>query len=164
MTQTISLIAAMSHQRIIGKDNQMPWHLPADLQHFKRVTLGKPVLMGRKTYESIGKALPGRKNIVITRDVSYQLDDAMVVHSVEDALAIVQQIEEVMIIGGAQIYQQTLHLAQKLYLTFIDCELEGDAVFPQWNEQVWSELSRTQHQKDEKNPFNYTFVELLRKT
>ena len=120
----IAMIAAMANNRVIGKDNQMPWHMPADLAHFKRTTLGKPVIMGRKTYESIGRALPGRLNIVITTDTSYQLADAEVVNTIEDALSQAQQQapDEVMIIGGGKIYSSLLTKADRLYLTLIDLD------------------------------------------
>ena len=130
----IAMIAAMANNRVIGADNAMPWHLPADLAHFKRTTLGKPVIMGRKTYESIGRALPGRLNIVITRDDQYSLEDATVVHSPEEALALAneQDTPEVMIIGGGNIYQQFLPQASTLYLTFIDLDVAGDTQFPDY--------------------------------
>ncbi len=126
----IAMIAAMANNRVIGKDNQMPWHLPADLKHFKKVTLGKPVIMGRKTYQSIGKALPGRRNIVISRQSGALSTDADWVQSIELALALVQHEAEVMIIGGAEIYRQVLPLADTLYITDIDLTVEGDAFFP----------------------------------
>jgi dihydrofolate reductase len=157
----ISMIAAMADNRIIGADNDMPWHLPADLKHFKSVTMGKPVLMGRKTYESIGRALPGRPNIVITTNKSYSLADATVVTSIEAAMQEASAFEEVMIIGGGSIYQSML--AQRLYLTFIDLKVAGDTQFPDYEANAnWTEVAREIHQKDEKNPHNYTFVTLER--
>jgi len=153
------MIAAMANNRIIGADNDMPWHLPADLKHFKATTMGKPVLMGRKTYESIGKALPGRTNIVITANKSYSLDDAIVVNSVEAAMQEAAAFDEVMIIGGGSIYQSMLLQATRLYLTFIDLEVDGDTQFPDYEAIAnWQELSRETHHKDEKNPYDYTFV------
>ncbi|MFC4700542.1 type 3 dihydrofolate reductase [Glaciecola siphonariae] len=154
----------MAKNRIIGKDNQMPWHLPADLKHFKSTTLGKPVIMGRKTYESIGKALPGRQNIVISRKDSYQLNDACVVPSCEDAIAVAQKTsDDVMIIGGGTIYQAFLPQATHLYLTFIDAELEGDTQFPEWETMAtWQELQREAHEADDKNKYPYAFVTLAR--
>jgi len=160
----ISMIAAMAENRIIGADNDMPWHLPADLKHFKSVTMGKPVLMGRKTYESIGKALPGRPNIVITGNQDYQLDDAVVVNSIEAAMQEASSFDEVMIIGGGSIYQSMLAQAQRLYLTFIDLEVQGDTQFPDYEAHAaWTEVAREQHLKDDKNPYNYTFVTLERR-
>ncbi|WP_240701156.1 type 3 dihydrofolate reductase [Pseudoalteromonas sp. CO325X] len=157
----ISMIAAMAKGRIIGKDNDMPWHLPADLKHFKQVTLGKPVIMGRKTLESIGRALPGRRNIVITRNSDYAFEGAEVVTSVQQALAQVEDVEEVMVIGGGHIYEQFLPLASSLYLTFIDLQVEGDTRFPDY-EQVgrWRCVERVSHSKDATNPHNYEFVTL----
>jgi dihydrofolate reductase len=160
----LSMIVAMAHNRIIGADNDMPWHLPADLQHFKRTTMGKPVVMGRKTYESIGKALPGRHNIVITTNSEYTLDDASVVYSVEEALALCAQEEEVMIIGGGSIYALLIDHTDTLHLTFIDKDVAGDTQFPDWNEYgQWQEVSREAHHADDKNPHDYEFVTLQRK-
>lgn len=159
----ISMIAAMANHRIIGADNDMPWHLPADLKHFKAVTMGKPVLMGRRTYESIGKALPGRPNIVITSNESYSLNDATVVHSIEAAMQKAAAFDEVMIIGGGKIYQSMLSQAQRLYLTFIDLTVDGDTQFPDYEANAnWQEVSRETHKKDDKNPYDYTFVTLER--
>ncbi|MBT1450240.1 type 3 dihydrofolate reductase [Glaciecola sp. XM2] len=160
----VSLIAAMAKDRVIGKDNQMPWHLSADLKHFKAVTLGKPVIMGRKTYESIGKALPGRQNIVISGQQDYQLDDALVVASCEEALAAAEPLsDDVMIIGGGTIYKTFLPQATHLYLTFIDLVVTGDTHFPDWHgDGNWHEVERAAHQKDDKNPYNYEFVTLAR--
>lgn len=155
----ISLIAAMAKNRIIGKDNQMPWHLPADLGHFKAVTLGKPIIMGRKTYESIGRPLPGRKNIVISTNKAYMLDGCETATSLEEALELVKEVEEVMIIGGGFLYAQTLSQANKLYLTFIDLVVDGDTLFPDFKTLNIKEIKREDHQKDEKNPYDYVFVD-----
>ena len=159
----IAMIAAMANNRVIGKDNQMPWHLPADLKHFKKVTLGKPVIMGRKTYQSIGKALPGRRNIVISRQSGALSDDADWVQSIEQALALVQHEAEVMIIGGAEIYRQVLPLADTLYITDIDLTVEGDAFFPDYQAvATWRESAYEQHQPDPQNPHSYHFRTLNR--
>lgn len=162
----ISLIVAMANDRVIGKDNQMPWHLPADLKHFKAITLGKPVIMGRKTHESIGMVLPGRKNIIISRNPDYRSDfhneHCEVVTSLEAALEATADEEEIMIIGGANIYGQMIDQADKLYLTFIDLDTDGDARFPDWTHHDWKEISRETHQPDEKNKYHYHFVELHR--
>ena len=161
----IAMIAAMANNRVIGADNAMPWHLPADLAHFKRTTLGKPVIMGRKTYESIGRALPGRLNIVITRDDQYSLEDATVVHSPEEALALAneQDTQEVMIIGGGNIYQQFLPQASTLYLTFIDLDVAGDTQFPDYEASGDWDMSEEQvHTPDDKNQYGYRFVTLQR--
>lgn len=128
----ISMIAAMANDKVIGKDNQMPWHLPADFAWFKRCTMGKPVIMGRKTYESIGRPLPGRHNIVISRDASLVIDGVSTVSSIEQALELVKDNEEVMIIGGGSIYQACLELASRLYITEIKADIAGDTRFPDW--------------------------------
>jgi dihydrofolate reductase len=160
MTKTIiSLVAAMAKNRVIGKDNAMPWHLPADLKHFKAVTLGKPIIMGRKTYESIGRPLPGRQNIVISRNADYQLEGCDTVTSFEAAMKMVSHIEEVMIVGGGFLYSQVLPQANKLYLTFIDLEVDGDTQFPAYEHLSLKEVHRESHSADEKNPYNYDFVD-----
>ncbi len=158
----ISMIAAMDSNRAIGIKNQLPWHLPADLQHFKALTLGKPIVMGRNTYESIGKPLPNRTNIVVTRDQNYQAPGCNIAYSFEDAITQAGNAEELMIIGGASLYEQTLKHANKLYLTFVDTEVVGDAFFPKWNPEEWKELSREHYEKDEKNNYAYSFVTLER--
>lgn len=157
----ISLIAAMADNRVIGKDNDMPWHMPADLKHFKQVTLGKPVVMGRRTFESIGRPLPGRKNVVITRNQDWQHTGVEVVNSPSDALALLANEPEVMVIGGGNIYQQFLPMASFLYLTFIDLQVEGDTQFPDWQTVgEWQEIETVKHLKDEKNANDYQFVTL----
>jgi dihydrofolate reductase len=155
----ISLIAAMANNRVIGKDNQMPWHLPADLGHFKAVTLGKPVIMGRKTYESIGRPLPGRRNIVISRNSDYKVEGCDTAISLEEAMELVNEVEELMIIGGGHLYSQAMPLADRLYLTFIDLNVGGDTLFPEFEHLKLTEVKREKHLKDEKNPYNYQFVD-----
>ncbi|WP_339723122.1 type 3 dihydrofolate reductase [uncultured Paraglaciecola sp.] len=167
----ISMIAAMANNRVIGADNAMPWHLPADLKHFKKVTLGKPIIMGRKTYASIGKALPGRLNIVVSTDVNFTLPDATVVNSCEQAIDVAanycaqQQIEdpEVMIIGGGTIYQHFLAFCHRLYLTQIDLDVAGDTYFPDYNAKyVWQETESESHHAEPLNPYNYRFISLVK--
>ncbi|MFQ1649526.1 type 3 dihydrofolate reductase [Aeromonas veronii] len=155
----ISMIAAMAHDRVIGKDNQMPWHLPADLAHFKRVTLGKPVLMGRKTFESIGRPLPGRRNLVISRNPDYQAEGIEMVGSVEAALALLagSSVEELMVIGGGHLYAEMLPSADCLYLTRIDLAVEGDTRFPAFDDGQWQRVDCESHPADEKNPHPYSF-------
>lgn len=155
----ISMIAAMAHDRVIGKDNQMPWHLPADLAHFKRVTLGKPVLMGRKTFESIGRPLPGRRNLVISRNPGYQAEGIEVVGSVEAARALLagSAVEELMVIGGGHLYAEMLPSADCLYLTQIDLAVEGDTRFPAFDDGQWQRIYCESHPADEKNPHPYRF-------
>ncbi|MHB9954223.1 type 3 dihydrofolate reductase [Vibrio campbellii] len=153
----ISMIAAMADNRIIGKDNQMPWHLPADFAWFKRCTMGKPVVMGRKTYESIGRPLPGRLNIVISRDASLSIEGVTTVTSIEQALEIAGEVEEVMIIGGGAIYAACLPMANKLYVTHIEAEIQGDTQFPDWGNEFKETYSEA-YQADEKNAYNMRFT------
>lgn len=158
----ISLIVAMAHDRVIGKNNAMPWHLPADLKHFRTITTGKPVIMGRKTFESIGKALPNRRNIVISRNPDYIAHGCEVVTSLHEAIAKVAHEHEICIIGGAQIFQESLPLADRLYLTFIDLTVDGDTFFPSWVQSEWRELSRESAPPDAQNAYPLTFVTLDR--
>nr|WP_256260950.1 type 3 dihydrofolate reductase [Shewanella sp. NIFS-20-20] len=155
------MIAAMANNRVIGKDNTMPWHLTEDLQHFKAMTLGKPILMGRKTYESIGRALPGRLNIVMTRNESWQAPGVSRVSTVEAAKALVADCEELVVIGGGELYRQLLPQADKLYLTLIDLDVEGDTHFPDWQASQWLLESEQQHQNE--NGLKYKFINLIRK-
>ncbi|MDK9775209.1 MULTISPECIES: type 3 dihydrofolate reductase [Vibrio] len=155
----ISMIAAMADNRIIGKDNQMPWHLPADFAWFKRCTMGKPVVMGRKTYESIGRPLPGRLNIVISRDASLTIEGVTTVTSIENALDVVGEVDEVMIIGGGAIYSACLPMANKLYVTHIEAEIDGDTQFPDWGSEFKETYSEA-YQADEKNAYNMRFTVL----
>ncbi|MFM2486739.1 type 3 dihydrofolate reductase [Celerinatantimonas yamalensis] len=161
----ISMIAAMAKNRVIGRDNQMPWHLPADLQHFKQTTLGKPILMGRRTYESIGRALPGRRNYVLTRDSHWQAADVTTVGQLQQAIAIEQQhgSSELVIIGGGQLYQRYLPQVKRLYLTLIDLDVDGDTHFPDYQSGDWSISTQTQYYADERNPYNYLFMQLERR-
>lgn len=161
----ISMVAAMANNRVIGKNNKMPWHLPADLKHFKRVTLGKPVVMGRKTFDSIGQLLPGRRNIVISRTVPTDTKGAEWVTSLKQAFELLQQQEEVMVIGGAEIYRQCLPLAQRLYLTEIDLSIDGDAYFPDYQSErayEWRLIGESHHPADTNNPYHCRFITLQR--
>lgn len=170
----IAMIVAAAQNGVIGKDNQMPWHLPEDLKYFKRVTMTKPVVMGRKTYESIGRPLPGRQNIVVTRQQGWRPEDdsgreqvlvcadldAALVAAKESAQA--SEVDEVMVIGGAQIYAACSDLADRLYLTEVKAEPQGDAYFSQDTTRGWVEVERQEHLACEKNPYNYAFVVLDR--
>ncbi len=160
----LSLIAAMAQNGVIGRGNQLPWRLPADLKHFKTVTMGKPVIMGRKTWESIGRPLPGRTNIVVTRNPYFLASNCLVAHSIEEALEIAHDNgeEEVFILGGGEIYAQSMPYWDRLYITEIDLETEGDVFFPEWDESEWRERRREAHPPDEKNPYPYTFRVLER--
>lgn len=163
----LSLIVALAENRVIGQHNQLPWHLPNDLKYFKRVTLGKPLIMGRKTYESIGRPLPGRVNIVITRQANYQPpganDSVKLVASLEAAHQLAQQIceqngkDEAMIIGGAEIYTQALAMVDCMYLTEVHANVEGDAWFPEFDRRAWKKVSGEDHQAEGKNPYAYSF-------
>lgn len=158
----ISIIAAMADNRVIGINNQLPWDLPADMKWFRQNTMGKPVLMGRKTYDSIGKPLPKRRNIVISRDESLKIDGCDVVCSAEDAFQLCSDEAEVMIIGGASFYEQTLPQADRLYLTLVHSEIDGDAWFPEIDFSQWQEVERIDHHADEANAFDYSFLILER--
>ena len=160
----IALIAAQAENRVIGLDNQMPWHLPEDLQYFKKVTLGKPVIMGRKTFESIGRPLPGRTNIVITRQGDWAAEGAVTVSSLEQGLevAATEEPEELMVIGGAQIYAMAMPVAQRIYLTQINQAFEGDAWFPELGEE-WQQVSR-QDGRSTKQDLGYSFLTFERVT
>ena len=160
----LALIVAVAENGVIGKNNALPWRLPEDLRHFKRVTLGKPVIMGRKTFESIGKPLPGRTNIVITRNAAYQAAGVSVVLSLAAALALAQAVaaqdgaEEVMVIGGAEIYRAALPQADQLYLTEVQASVAGDAVLPDMNWDQWLEVSRERHTASTPDGYDYSFV------
>ena len=158
----ISLIVAMDRNRLIGRGNALPWHLPADLQHFKATTMAKPVVMGRKTYESIGRPLPGRHNIVISRNAAFAAPGCTVVASLEAALRAAGAVAEIMIIGGAQLYAEALPHAQRIYLTRIDADFDGDAWFPALDATVWRECQCEEHPPDERNPHPYSFLVLER--
>lgn len=144
----IALVAAMAKNRVIGLNNSMPWHIPEELQYFKSITMGKPIIMGRKTFDAIGRRLlPGRQTIVLTRDQDLHGDGFIVARSVNEALAAAGNVPEVMIVGGAGIYQEFLPLAQRLYLSIIDQEFNGDAFFPEFEETEWKLISENIHQK-----------------
>ncbi|OZG72032.1 dihydrofolate reductase [Hahella sp. CCB-MM4] len=159
----LSLIVARAENGVIGMNNQLPWRLSNDLQYFKRVTMGKPIIMGRKTYESIGRPLPGRTNIVVTRNPEWRADNVVVVHSLSQALEAVHDADEVMLIGGAELYQQGLGLASTVYLTEVKASPEGDAYFSELSEE-WEEVSRQPQEADEKNQFEHDFVVYKRST
>ncbi len=158
----ISLIAAMDRNRLIGAENRLPWHIPADLQHFKALTMGKPIIMGRRTFESVGRPLPGRHNIVVTSDSAFGAEGCTVVHSVDQALAAASRHPEAMVIGGAALYGQLLARAQRMYLTLVDGAFEGDVYFPIWPTREWCEVQRQDYQPDQRNPYPFSFVVLER--
>ncbi len=155
----ISLLVAMDRNQLIGKNNDLPWRLPADLAYFKRVTMGHTIIMGRKTYDSIGRPLPGRENIIVTRDTSYKAEGCKVIHSIEEIVKMNQQTDqELFVIGGAEIFKEILPHSDRLYITEINKEFEGDTYFPAFEKDKWKVTSREQGIKDEKNPYDYTFL------
>ncbi len=155
---TISLIVAHASNRVIGRDGEMPWYLPADLRHFKQTTMGKPIVMGRKTFDAIGKPLPGRANIVVTRDKAWTAEGVTVVHSLDEAYAAAGEVEEIMVIGGGQLYAEALPQAQRIYVTEIVGEVEGDTWFPELDPDEWQEISRLSRAEDGPNPWDLNFV------
>ncbi|MEE9452206.1 MAG: type 3 dihydrofolate reductase [Gammaproteobacteria bacterium] len=159
----ISIIAALSQNYVIGHNNQLPWHLSADLRHFKKLTLGKPIVMGRKTFVSIGKPLPGRKNIVVSRDKNFHAEGILVVNSLDAAIEAAADAPEIMITGGSVLFEQAMPLVSRMYLTFIAKDFEGDVFFPQWDKQQWHEVSREDHLQNADNPLSYSFVTLQKK-
>lgn len=169
MSMKLALISAMSRNRVIGRNNALPWYLPEDLKYFKRVTMGKPVIMGRKTRESIGRPLPGRSNIIVSRNTRFEADGARVVHSLDEAIAMARNIvlinggDEAVVMGGAEIYRQALPLADRLYLTRVHAEVEGDTFFPEFDAGQWLEIGREDFPASGANPYDYSFVILERK-
>ncbi len=160
----ISMIVAVADNGAIGKDNKMLWHIPEDFKYFKATTMGKPMIMGRKTFESIGRPLPGRLNVVVTRDQNWQADGVLVCHDLDDALsaafaeAEAKNAGEVMIVGGAQIYAMMMDRAERIYYTEVHCEYDYDAAFPALDKAIWQEVSREDHQGDGQGKPNYSFV------
>jgi dihydrofolate reductase len=161
MKKSITLIAAMGKNRAIGLDGRMPWHLPAELQHFKQATMGKAILMGRKTWQSIGRPLPGRQNIVISRNPDFAAAGADVSASLSAAVEIAKA-DEIMVIGGGQLYTLALPLARRLVLTLIDIEPEADTWFPEWDINQWQQTEERHFQIDDSNELAYRIVELTR--
>lgn len=159
----ISLVAAMDRNGLIGAQGRLPWRLPADLRHFKRVTLGKPVIMGRGTWESIGRPLPGRENIVVSARMGAEEPRITVVPDLAQALAAASRHPEAMVIGGASLFAQSLSRAARMHLTFVDAELRGDTWFPRYDPQEWQEIEREERPADDENPYALTFVTLERR-
>lgn len=163
MSQIISIVVAVAENNAIGKNNQLLWHLPADLKHFKNITSGRTVVMGRKTYDSIGKPLPNRKNIIITRQKDLILSGADVVSSLEEALSVDKESKEIFIIGGAEIYKNALPFTNRIYLTTVHQQYEADTFFPAFDRSEWKETSHDYHPADEKNSVACTFSTLEKK-
>lgn len=159
----ITIVAAMARNQGIGMNGEMPWHLPGELRHFKEVTMGKPIVMGRKTWESIGRALPGRQNIVVSRNPAFDAPGCDLARSLEEAIGMARG-EEVMIIGGGELYRQALADADRMILTEVDCEPQADTWFPEWDKGEWEQVSVRQEQANEKNPCDYRVVEWIRET
>ncbi len=155
----VTIVVAISENHVIGKDNKLLWHLPADLKHFKDITTGHSIIMGRKTYESVGKPLPKRRNIIITRQ-AISIEGCEVVNSVEAALELCKGEQEVFIVGGAEIYRQSLNLTDRIYLTIVHQTFEGDSFFPEIDPKQWKEVSREDHQPDDRNSLPYSFITL----
>ena len=154
----ISLIAALAQNRVIGIENRLPWKLPEDLAHFKALTLGHPILMGRKTFESLGRPLPGRRNIVITRNPDYQSSGCEIAVSIGDAIALCAEAEEIFFIGGAELYKQVVPLVDRLYLTEVEIEAQGDAWFPDYDCSAFREVSRESHTGEKGDALGFDFV------
>lgn len=157
--KTITLVAAMAANRAIGLDGRMPWHLPRELKHFKETTMGKPIVMGRKTWESIGRVLPGRQNLVVTRNRDYSATGCDIAGSLKQAIEMARA-EEVMVIGGGQLYAEALPLADRMVLTLVDCKPQADTWFPEWDQKEWIENSSRDELADEKNPYAYRVIDL----
>jgi dihydrofolate reductase len=157
----IAIIAALARNRVIGRGNRLPWHLPDDLRHFKRLTLGRPIIMGRRTWESLPGLLPHRTHVVVTRDPDYRAQGAVVVRSLEEAVAAAGG-EEALVVGGAQLYALALPRASRLYLTLVDAQVEGDAFFPEIDPAAWREVAREPHAADERHAYPFAFVTLER--
>ncbi len=160
---TVSLVVAHAENRTIGRGGKLPWHLPADLQFFKRLTTNHTIVMGRKTYESIGRPLPNRRSIVITRDPGYRADGVDIAPSLEEALAMAAGDDDVFIIGGAEVFEQGIPLAERIYLTKIHAQVEGDVWFPPIDEGEWTVISREDHAADDRHAYAFTFITYQRK-
>lgn len=160
----ISLIVAMDQNRVIGKNNELPWHLPADLQYFKKVTMGHPIIMGRKTFESIGRVLPGRENVIVTRNQDFKAEGSVVLHDIEQIKTFADsRDEEVFVIGGAEIFKEILPVTDRLYITEIHETFEGDTFFPVIDENQWDKISSNSGSIDEKNRYAHDFIILQKK-
>ena len=164
MSIRLSLMVAKASNNVIGRNNKLPWYLPNDLKYFKQVTFGKPVIMGRKTWDSLGKPLPGRTNIVITRQPDFQAEGAKVVATLEEAVTMAENVafiegqEEAVIMGGAEIYSLALPQADRLYLTEVHANVEGDTFFPEYDASEWQQIAREDFVAEGPNPYDYSFV------
>lgn len=161
MTQNLSLIVAIAKNGVIGKDNTLPWHLPEDLKRFRALTTGHHIIMGRKTYESLGRLLPGRTTVIVSRNADYKVEGALTAGSLEAAVALCKDDNEAFIIGGAELYKDALKLANKLYITQIDLEVQGDAFFPEFDKSAWKETLREAHTSAQGLSFSYITLQRL---
>ena len=159
----LSIIVAMDKNRVIGKDGNLPWHISSDLKNFKKITMGKPILMGRKTHESIGEVLPGRENIILTKKRNYFVEGCIVKNDLDEVLSNFKKVSELIVMGGATLYEQTLDKAEKLYITEVRACIEGDIFFPEYDPDQWVEISRNSFEADENNEYDYSFTVLERK-
>lgn len=162
MQTVVSIIVAMANNRTIGLNNTLPWRCPEDLKHFKSLTMGHHMIMGRKTFDSIGKPLPGRTTVVVTRNTSLKIEGCVMAHSLQQAIDICSGDSEIFIVGGAELYLQALPLADKLYITEIQQDVQGDAFFPEFNHSKWREISRVKHSQLQPQPLDYHFVKYKR--
>ncbi|MBU6460237.1 MAG: dihydrofolate reductase [Proteobacteria bacterium] len=154
----LSLIVAIAKNRVMGINNQMPWHLPDDLDYFKRITLGHHMIMGRKTFDAIGRVLPGRKTIVVTRNPAWHASGCIRANSLEESLELSKQDNEIFLVGGGDLFKQSLHLAHRIYLTQINTIIQGDTYFPIINHKIWREIKRHHHPKDSRHPLDFDFI------
>jgi dihydrofolate reductase len=159
----IAFVVAWDRNRVIGKGGRLPWHLPDDMKHVRELTVGKPLIMGRRTYESIGKPLPKRTSIVLTRDPAFRANGVLIAHTPEEALALASEAPEVIVFGGAEIFERFLPIADRIYLTEVDAEVEGaDTVFPRVDRSNWRIVERTDHPADDRHPYAFRFLTLDR--
>ncbi len=161
--KNISLVVAMSENGVIGHDNKLLWHLPNDLKHFKSMTLGKPIIMGRKTYESIGRPLPDRQNIILTHQKDFKAPGCEVVHTVDEALKLTVDAKEAMVIGGGEIYRLFLDKANRIYQTVVHAKVQGEITFAEIDHNMWEETAHEEYFQDEKHAYDYSFVTLERR-
>lgn len=159
----VSLVVAMARNRVIGRANRLPWHLPAELAHFKRVTMGRPIVMGRRTFESIGKALPGRLNIVVSRNRAFLATGCVVVASLEAAVTAAGDAEEMCVIGGTSLFREALAIAHRIHLTRVEADVPGDTYFPEFDLSQWNEKEITHHAADDRHAFPFTILQLDRR-
>ena len=159
----LSIIVAMDKNRLIGANDALPWRIPSDLKNFRRITMGKPILMGRRTHESIGRVLPGRENIVLTKNKNYVAEGCTVKNTLDEVYSYCDNEDELFVMGGAILYSQTLIVARRLYITEIDASVSGDTFFPEYSRVEWEEIARENYKADEENEFDYSFTILKRK-